>query len=75
MQVVLVKHRDYGNVQCYDPVDKEYKRGELVIIDEEKNRDYGTVVKGNHEPGSPIPTALLKIVRAVNPFDQKKIED
>lgn len=75
MQVVLVKHRDYGNVQYYDPADKEYKRGELVIIDEEKNRDYGTVVKGNHEPEQPVSGNLLKIVRAVNPFDQKKIEE
>ena len=75
MQVVLVKHRDYGNVVYYDPCGKEYKKGERVIIDEEKNRDYGLVVLGNHDYTGSLPSVLPKIVRISNPFDDKKIEE
>lgn len=75
MDIVLVKHREYGNVAAHDPCGKEYKTGELVITEDEKNRDYGNVIKGNHSTDKKLPSPLPRIIRTVNPFDQKKIEE
>lgn len=75
MDIVLVKHREYGNISPHDPCGKDYKVNELVITEDEKNRDYGKVIKANHSVDTLPAGPISRIIRAINPFDQKKIDE
>ena len=76
MDVLLVKHREHGKVGYYNPLGKQYARGEMLIIDVDKGRDYGKTLQGNHEVDSKtLLPSLPAVLRVANPFDLKKIQE
>lgn len=74
--VVQAKHRKYGKVLYFDPQGKDYQKGDLVILEADKNKDYGSIIIGNHETDIDKDlNTLPKIIRTINSFDEKKIEE
>lgn len=76
MSIVFAKQRDYGKPAYFNPLDKEYRAGDVVILDIGKIKDYGTILIGNHDvdPDS-LPQNIHKVLRPTNNFDLKKIEE
>jgi cell fate regulator YaaT (PSP1 superfamily) len=76
MDVILLKHREHGQVGYYNPLGNQYSFGQTLIVDVDKGRDYGSVLQGNHEVDSQIlDSNLPTVLRAVNSFDVKKIQE
>ncbi len=76
MDVILVKHREHGNVGYYNPLGNQYLWGQTLIVDVDNGIDYGSTLKGNHEVDSKtlIPN-LPAALRAASAFDLKKIQE
>ncbi len=75
MEVVIARHRDYVKSGYYNPASKTYQTGDRVILETGSLRDYGVILKGNHQPQKKKLGNLSKIIRTLNEFDIKKIQE
>jgi cell fate regulator YaaT (PSP1 superfamily) len=76
LESVLVKLRTTRKTAYYDPRGSSFKKGQKIIIEYEKGRDYGEVILCNHKTDkTKLPMPLLHILRVANSFDLKKIQE
>jgi cell fate regulator YaaT (PSP1 superfamily) len=75
-EVVLARPREYGRIGFFDPQNRQYRAGDVVILEADRTRDFGKVLIGNHEiDENRLKGHVPRVIRAVNSFDEKKIEE
>lgn len=74
-KVISIRFKPDGKEYYFDPVDKIYSVGEMVVVTTSKGTECATVSKANHEvPESLIIKPLCKVERRANENDLKKLE-
>lgn len=74
-EVISIKFKQEGKEYYFDPCNKKYNVGEMVIVTTSKGTECATVSKSNHEvPESRIVKPLCKVERHANSDDLKKLE-
>ena len=69
-KVISIRFKPDGKEYYFDPVDKKYNVGEMVVVTTSKGTECATVSKSNHEvPESLIVKPLCKVERRANEND------
>ena len=74
--VIGVRFKEVGKIYYFDPDQKDYSLGELVIVETARGVECGTVAIANKEVADEsIVKPLKKVVRVATKEDRKRIED
>ena len=76
VKIIGVKFNHSCKIYYFDPKDKEFKKGEGVIVDTVRGTEYGKVVVENREvPDDAIVQPLKPVTKKASKKDEEKIEE
>lgn len=74
--VIGVRFKEVGKIYYFDPDQKDYSLGELVIVETARGVECGTVAIANKEVADEsIVKPLKKVVRSANKEDLRRMEE
>jgi len=76
IEVIGVKFKPEGRVYYFDPTDKIFSSGDMVIVETARGIECGIVQNGNHKvEESAIVKPLKKVLREANDEDKKRASE
>ena len=75
-QIVGVQFKNMGKVYSFDATDKQYKKGDRVVVDTARGIEVGRVVYGNRETDlTELQAPLKPILRLATEEDLRRAEE